>query len=99
MEITNLISVQQFCTHYKVPVSFITQLHELELIEIIDTQENLCIPKTQIKEVERMIRLHYDLEINLEGVDVIYNLLKQIETLQEQNVILNNKLNFYKNLY
>jgi hypothetical protein len=97
MEITNLISIQQFCRHYKVPVSFINQLHQLELIEIIDMQETLCIPKSQIKEVEKMIRLHYDLEINLEGVDAIYHLLKQVEMLQEQIVILKNKLNCFHN--
>jgi hypothetical protein len=97
MELTNLISVQQFCTHYKVPVSFINQLQELELIEIITVQETLCIPKSQIKEVEKMIRLHYDLEINIEGVDVVYNLLKKVETLQEEILILNNKLNRFYN--
>ncbi|WP_299667874.1 chaperone modulator CbpM [uncultured Polaribacter sp.] len=98
MELTDLISVEQFCTHYKVPVSFINQLQELDLIEIIRVEKTLCLPKSQIKEVEKIIRLHYELQINLEGVDAIYNLLKQVETLQEQIVRLNNKLNFYKNL-
>jgi hypothetical protein len=45
-----------------------------------------------------MMRLHYDLEINLEGIDAIYNLLKQVEDLQNQVVTLRNKLNIYENL-
>ncbi|AOW16844.1 hypothetical protein LPB03_04890 [Polaribacter vadi] len=98
MELTNLISVQQFCKHYKVPVSFINQLQELELVEIITMEETLCFPKSQIKEVEKIIRLHYELQINLEGVDAIYSLLKRVETLQDEIVMLNNKLNFYENL-
>ena len=42
-----------------------------------------------------MIRLHYELGINLEGIDVIYNLLKQIDHLQSELEIAKNKLNFY----
>jgi hypothetical protein len=98
MELKNLISVQQFCIHYQVPVSFINQLQEFELIEIITIEETLCFPKSQIKEVEKIIRLHYELQINLEGIDAIYNLLKQVELLQEENIVLKNKLNFYKKL-
>jgi hypothetical protein len=98
MELTNLISVQQFCRHYKVPVSFINQLQELELVEISIVEEIVCFPKHQIKEVEKIIRLHYELQINLEGIDAIYNLLRQVETLQEENIFLKNKLDFYENL-
>ena len=98
MEITNLISVTQFCTHYKVPSEFINELKEYDLIEVIVTENEHYLKITQLHKVEKMIRLHYDLKINLEGVDVIYNLLQQVESLQEQVVLLNNKLNFYKNL-
>ena len=43
------------------------------------------------------MRLHYDLDINIEGIDAIYNLLKQVEELQSQIITLRNKLNFYEN--
>lgn len=97
MELTNLISVQQFCSHYEVPVSFINALHELELIEVITIEETVFFSKSRIKEVEKIMRLHYDLEINLEGVDAIYNLLKKVKNLQEQIILLNNKLNCFNN--
>ena len=97
MERANLISVQQFCIHYEVPFSFINELQELELIEVITVEETLWFDKSHIKEVEKMMRLHYDLKINLEGVDAIYNLLKQVKSLQEQIIILNNKLNSFHN--
>lgn len=98
METTNLISIQQFCTHYKVPVTFINALHEYELVEVIVSKNDHYLKITQLNEVEKMMRLHYDLDINLEGIDAIYNLLKQVEYLQNQITELNNKLRFYQTL-
>ena len=97
METKNLISIQQFCKHYNVPITFIKALNEYELVEIIVTKHENYLKVTQLQEVEKMMRLHYDLEINLEGIDAIYNLLKQVESLQDEIVLLKNKLNFYEN--
>jgi len=96
METINLISIQQFCKHCNVPIAFINALHEYELVEIIVTKNENHLKITQLNEVEKMMRLHYDLNINLEGIDVIYNLLKQVEILQGEIKHLNNKLRFYK---
>lgn len=96
MENTNLISVQQFCLHYKIPVKFINELKEYELIEIIASEKESYLEITQLHKVEKMIRFHYDLNINFEGIDVIYNLLNQIEILQNEKIELNNKLRFFE---
>lgn len=97
METTHLISIQQFCTHYNVPKTFINALHEYDLVEITITDNENYIKTNQLNDIEKMIRLHYDLDINLEGIDAIYNLLKQVEALQNQVVTLRNKLNIYEN--
>lgn len=39
METKYLISIQQFCTHYRIPISFIASLNEFELVKIITIQE------------------------------------------------------------
>ena len=97
METKNLISIQQFCKYYKVPLTFINALNEYELVEIIVANRENYLRITQLNEVEKMMRLHYDLNINLEGIDAIYNLLKQVESLQDEIVSLKNRLNFYEN--
>lgn len=97
METTNYISIQQFCKTYNVPSSFINALHDYELVEITITENEHYLKTNQLNEVEKMMRLHFDLHINLEGIDVIYNLLKQVETLQAEITTLKNKLNFYRN--
>lgn len=92
-----LISIQQFCKHYNVPVKFINALQDYELIDIIISDNEDCLQTNQLNTVEKMIRMHYDLEINFEGIDVIYNLLKQVEQLQDEVRILKNKLDAYEN--
>ncbi|WP_308992861.1 chaperone modulator CbpM [Mariniflexile litorale] len=98
MNTTNLISIEQFCTHYNVPVTFITALHEYELVEITIADSENYLQTNQLNDVEKMIRLHYELDINLEGIDAIYNLLKQVENLKSQIRTLKNKLNSYEDL-
>lgn len=96
METQDLIPVKIICKRYNVPVSFIHTLQDFQLIEIITEKDGFYIRTTQIKEVEKMMRLHYDLEINLEGVDAIYNLLKQVESLKNEIITLKNKLNRFE---
>tara|TARA_R110002074_G_scaffold326939_2_gene497433 strand:- start:89 stop:385 length:297 start_codon:yes stop_codon:yes gene_type:complete len=97
MKTIHHISIQQFCTHYNVPKTFINALHEYDLVEITITNNENYLKTNQLNDVEKMMRLHYDLDINLEGIDAIYNLLKQVEDLQSQIITLRNKLNFYEN--
>lgn len=96
MDTTNLISIQQFCEHYKVPLAFIDALNEYDLIEIVIAKNENYLKITQLNEIEKMIRLHYDLDINLEGIDAIYHLLKQVENMQNEIRSLHNRLRFYE---
>ncbi|AYD47164.1 MAG TPA: chaperone modulator CbpM [Arachidicoccus soli] len=91
----HLIPLQHICTHYQAEVSFIQSLHEYGLIEIISEEETTFISEEQIKEIERMIHLHYDLNINIEGIDAIVHLLQKMENLNTEMVLLKNKLSCY----
>jgi len=90
------ISVQTFCVHYKVPTSFIDSLSHYELIQLIEVETTLHIPIKEITKIERLMRLHYDLEVNFEGLDVINNMVSKINSLQSEVISLKNKLEFYE---
>lgn len=96
METTHLISIQQFCTHYNVPRTFINALSEYDLVEITITENENYLRTNQLNAIEKMMRLHYDLDINIEGIDAIYNLLKQVEVLQNEIKALKNKLDAFQ---
>ncbi|GAA4296190.1 chaperone modulator CbpM [Aestuariibaculum suncheonense] len=98
METTDLIEVHVVCKHYKIPETFINTLKEFELIELTVLKNEFFIHRTELQKVEKIARLHYDLEINMEGIDAIYNLLEQVNTLKKEITNLNNRLRLYEDL-
>ncbi|NOQ92088.1 MAG: MerR family transcriptional regulator [Flavobacteriaceae bacterium] len=96
MDTKNLIPVQQFCERYEIEFSFINSLNEFGLIEITYIKKNQFIALEKIQEIEKMIRLHHELGINLEGIDVIYNLLEKVSNLNTEINHLKNRIEFYE---
>ena len=92
----NLISANEFCLHNNIEISFIQSLQEYGLVELTNIEETLFIDSGRLSEVEKMTRLHYDLNINLEGIDAIINLLRQLEMVQDEISLLRNKLRVYE---
>ncbi len=84
METENLISIHSICSHYQVEVEFVDSLSDYELIEIVKVEEEQFLHKEQLGDFERLMRLHYDLEINLAGIDVIAQLLQKINRLEAE---------------
>ncbi len=75
-----------------IDITFITALHQFGLLEIVVVENNQYLSNLQLKDAEKMIRLHYDLEVNFEGIDIINNLLARIENLQLELTAAQNKL-------
>ncbi len=96
MDSEDLILIDLFCLHHGIEVNFISALKEYGMIEIIVVEEKEYFPAEKLAAIEKIIRLHQDLEINLEGIDVIMNLLNQINDFKSQLVITQNKLEFFK---
>lgn len=99
MEPEKYISITELCTYYSVEHSFIYSLKDFGLVEIITFEEQEVIPEEQVRDFEKMLRLHYDLDINLEGIDAIHHLLNQIGELQEEVKQLKNKLSRWEKLH
>lgn len=96
METNNLILIEQICSHHNAELLFINSLHELGLIEIVVIENNSYLTQEQLRDIEKMIHFHYELNINVEGIDVISNLLKQVDALQHELIITKNKLRFFE---
>jgi chaperone modulatory protein CbpM len=96
MQTTHLISADEFCIHHQVEYSFITSLHQLGLIEVKTIEESRFIDSEKLIELEKFVRLHYDLDINLEGIEAITYLLQRVKSLTDEVNTLRNKLSFYE---
>lgn len=92
----HLISTDDFCSHYKVEYSFITSLQENGLIEITTIDQHSFIDHDHLINIERLVRLHYDLDINLEGIEAITYLLNRVKNMQDEIVALRNRLSIYE---
>lgn len=92
----HLISTDDFCSHYKVESAFITSLQQNGLIEIITIDQHSFIDHDHLKNIEKLVRLHYDLDINLEGIEAITYLLNKVKNMQEEIITLKNKLSVYE---
>ena len=95
MKKENLVPVVDIYRHYNAEPEFINSLKEYELIEIILIGETEFIHHEQLQRLEKLVRLHYDLEINLEGIDVINHLLQRFEFMQSEMIALKNKLRMF----
>ncbi|MFV8367230.1 chaperone modulator CbpM [Flavobacterium sp. XS1P27] len=96
MNIENLIAIPALCTHYKVELSFFNNLSEMGLLEVKTIEETQYIHPDAIYEIEKMIRIHQELDINTEGIDVVFNLLQKIDALQNELISTKNRLRLYE---
>ncbi|MDR2123226.1 MAG: chaperone modulator CbpM [Flavobacteriaceae bacterium] len=92
----DLITIREYCFHYKTELSFIEALEELGLIRLWEENDEKYIEIDQLPELEKYNRMLYDLEINPAGIDAIHHLLEKIQTLQEEISVLRNRLRFYE---
>jgi chaperone modulatory protein CbpM len=95
MENEHLISADEFCTHYNVEFSFIHALQENVLIEMTTLKEDYFIEARQLQKLEQYARWHYDLNINVEGIEVIEQMLARIKNMQREIAALRNNLRLY----
>lgn len=88
----NLILTTDICTYHEVEYTFISSLSDAGLVELRVVDQTTYIPETELQKLERMIRLHNELEINIAGIEAITHLLERIEQMQEEMRVLRNRV-------
>ncbi len=96
METQELIIIDVFCREYQIEINFIQDLEEYGLIQIIVKEEQKYIGRNQLATLEKIIRLHNELNINKEGIDIILNLQEKENQLLAEINNLKNRLNLYE---
>lgn len=96
MERDDLIPATEFCIYCHIAPSVITDLHEAGLVEIVVLEGRQFLYLEHIRETEKLIRMHTELEINLQGIEAILHLLKKIDTMEQQIRALEQQLKLYE---
>lgn len=97
MQTEEMIIVHEFCVHHDIDISFINALNDSGLIELQHTEGKIYIPVNELPQLEKLVRLYYEMDINLEGIETITYLLNRMNDMQQQILELNNKLRLYEN--
>ena len=93
----NFIPVKELCSHYQVEISFFNELKDIGLIEVKTIRKKMHINLDSILEIEKIVRLHHELSVNMEGIDVIFNLLQKLHQKEIELNTLKNRLRIYEN--
>ncbi|WP_158825397.1 chaperone modulator CbpM [Mucilaginibacter lacusdianchii] len=96
MATDNLTEANEFCSYHQVEYTFVQTLADAGLVEITVLNQTSYIPGHQLPELERMIRLHQDLDINVAGIEAITHLLQRLHNTQQELLTLKNRLRIYE---
>lgn len=96
MATKGLIATVDFCTYHHVEHTFIESLNDAGLVQLTVINETRYIPDEQLQKLEKMVRLHNELDINVAGIEAISHLLQRVENIQEEMRVLRNRLRRYE---
>lgn len=96
MSSEELISVELYCRHEELDITFVHSLEERGLIQVVRREERIYLLPEQLGQLERLARLHFDLDINLEGLEAINHMLERMEHMQGLVRSLQERLRLYE---
>lgn len=93
---TELITITEYCFKYDIEPEFIISLEDSGIISLMRVESEKYIHIRQFGELDKYIHLHYDLQINIEGIDAIRHLLEKVDAMQQEIQELKNQLHVHQ---
>ncbi|MDR0418765.1 MAG: chaperone modulator CbpM [Prevotellaceae bacterium] len=91
----SLIIIKEYSEKCQIDSSFIDTLVEEGLIELQSVDNELYIHESQLPQLEKYTRWHYDLSINVAGISAIDHLLGKMEQMRREMNELRSKLGLF----
>lgn len=96
MQAESLISILDFCGYHQLELTFVQTLEQRGLVELITIEQALYVRPEEVARLEKFVRLHQELAIHADDLDIVSELLDRVENLQQQINDLHNRLAFYE---
>ena len=96
---TGLIIIEEYCKNSRIESSIVSLLINEGLIDVQVANGQMYLYESQLAELDRFANLYYDLSVNVEGIDIIHNLLKKMENMEKELYILRKRLHVHDNLW
>lgn len=94
----DLIPAHLFCTSHHIEISFINDLQQQGLLQAEVIEGEVYMHPEALPSLEKMMHFHYDLDINIEGIESILHLLQKMDSLNAELSTLRNRIRFYENV-
>lgn len=78
------IYIRDFCQGHSLEEGFLYELHEYELLRIEEVDSRPAFRRRDLERLERLIRLHRDLEIGPQGLQAVQHLLDRLDRLEAE---------------
>lgn len=78
------ITIEEFADFHQVTVELIQEFADFGLIRIIHAERQVCIDINNMERCERAIRIHKDLGVNKEGVEIILDMREKHAEMQRE---------------
>lgn len=88
----NYIAIEELCRHYGVEIRLIQEFADFGLVRLQTSEAGPTVAVSEVKQLERMLRLALDLDLNPEGIDVILNMRQEMQRLRRKTQKLENRL-------
>lgn len=83
MEAT-LFKIIDICQSNNIEITFIKELQQNGLIEITVIESQEFVYEDQVAQIQKYHNWYEDLELNIQGIEIVQHLLQKIENLQQQ---------------
>jgi len=91
-----LILLSEYCANCEIEPDFVYTLEREGLIELITLSDEYYVNEEQLHVLERYRRWHYELQVNMEGMEVMQHLLNKINRMRAEIAELRNRLKLYE---
>ena len=92
----DFIPIIELCEHYRLEISFFNKLQDVGLIHVETIQTGNCLHQDELEVLEKIMRIHHDLHVNIEGIDVVLNLLEKVDDLNRELANVKSRLHLYE---
>ena len=93
------ISREELVKIYNIEITFFDSLEESGLLKTETENDIKYLLYEELPAFERFANWHYDLDVNIPGIEMIQNLLHKLERIQLENRTLLQKLNAISDKY
>src|SRR5690606_6324140 len=94
----SVFKITEYCSNCQIDPDFIHSLEGAGLIHTIIIEGERFIDDEQLTELERYRNWHYEMDINIEGIDALRHMLSKFEQLQREIAQLKERLHLYEKI-